>query len=128
MGEWRADVDERLAPLIEALWTLGIRTIYSCQSAFLKMNLMRERREMFYVMFPDTEDLRRMLSLFVDTPYDPRRLQTTWHFGLFTRFEPPGTEPGDPVVGLQPIVYLACEHLDAVTTIARLHAGLAPDS
>lgn len=123
VGEWSAEVDERLAPLIEALWTLGIRTIHSCQSSLRQLNMMRTPTEMFYVMFPDTEDLRRMLTLFVDTPYDPRRLQTTWHFTLFTRHEPPGTEPSDPVVGLHPSVYLASEHLAAVTAIARSRAA-----
>lgn len=125
VGEWSADVDELLAPLIEALWVLGIRTIFSCQSQLLRLNMMRVRTEMFYVMFPDTEDLRRMLTLFVDTPFDPRRLQTTWHYALFARHDPPGTEPSDPLVGLHPIVYLALEYLDDVTAIARTLAGLS---
>ena len=120
-----AEIDEGVAPLIEALWQLGIRTVHSCQSITRTFNLMREPDERFYVMFDEVDDLRRMLGLFVDTPLDPRRLITTWQFALFVRGD--DTQVAElPEVGLRPVVYVPVRHLAAITSIAQQHAAQHP--
>ena len=120
-----APIDEAIAPLIEGLWQLGIRTRASCQDRVYRLNLMRNERHGFYIMFADTEDLRRMMTLFVDGLLDPRRHGTGWQYQLFPRFDDVPTAPGDPVVGLHPVVVIPIEHLDFVTsTVCAAATGL----
>lgn len=121
VGELLADVDEAIAPLIEALWRLGIRTVHSCQSITRTFNLMREADERFYVMFEEIDDLRRMLGLYTGTPLDPRHLRTTWQLALFTRLDDTTGPAESRDVGLRPVVYVPVRHLEAVTSIARRH-------
>jgi hypothetical protein len=52
-GDGRAEVDEKLAPLILALWKAGINTSYSCQG----------NMGMAYIQFPTAWDAQKFLNL-----------------------------------------------------------------
>jgi hypothetical protein len=121
-----AYIDEQLAPLIEGLWRLGIATRFSCQSSSRQLNLMRRPRELFYVMFADTEDLRRMLELFVNTPLDPRHRRSLWRYELFPKFhdEP---DSDNTSVGLHPVVFIPVEQIvDVVRVVQRAASDVSP--
>lgn len=60
VGEWEADVDEELAPLIEQLWKAGIATVLSCQE---------NRPGVAWIMFLMAEDLSTFLDIVAE--YDP---------------------------------------------------------
>lgn len=121
---WSALVDEGLAPLIEGLWVLGIRTRYSCERSTRRINLMRHPRDVAYLMFPDPSDLLRMMALFVDTELDPRQRRSEWTYELFPRYAADALT-GEPV-GLHPVVYIPVEQVGTVTDTVRRTAGLAP--
>ncbi|MFM8312015.1 MAG: hypothetical protein ACKOAZ_08960 [Ilumatobacteraceae bacterium] len=125
IGGSTALVDEGLAPLIEGLWLLGIATRFSCQCTTRRINLMRQPRNVAYIMFPDPSDLLRMMGLFVGTDLDPRRRRSAWTYELFPRFD---DEPDDGAtagsVGLHPVLYIPVEQLDTVTDVVRRSAQL----
>ena len=120
-------VDEQLAPFIEGLWQLGISTRFSCQSTIRQLNLMPRPRNMFYVMFSDAEDLRRMLELFVNTPLDPTLRSSLWRYELYPRFSDDSAQDGDGVI-LHAVVFIPVEHLAEVTrTVADMAASRGED-
>ena len=53
-GELTIDVDEGIAPLVQALWRAGIHTVYSCQG---EGGVKPEN--LAYVAFADRSDRRR---------------------------------------------------------------------
>ena len=74
MGPRSAEIDTQLAPLIEALWRLGIETSFSCEGRTARGPDLPEREEPWgYILFPDVEDLRRFLELFSHTELSTRR-------------------------------------------------------
>lgn len=60
VGDYEADVDEELAPLIEQLWRAGLRTVLSCQE---------NRPGVAWIMFATQDDLCRFLDIVAE--YDP---------------------------------------------------------
>lgn len=115
------EVDELLAPLIEGLWLLGIRTRFSCQSVTRKLNLVREPREWFYVMFADAEDLRRMMALFVGTPLDPTLRTSSWRYELYPEFRDSTDDLS--TVGLHPVVLIPVEQMSQVAAVVLAFVG-----
>ena len=77
VGSRTADVDTELAPLIEALWRLGIDTTHSCQGTTGQGPDLPPRDEPWgYIRFPDVEDFRRFLELFSHTELSTRRFRS----------------------------------------------------
>lgn len=55
-------VDERILPLIEHLWSLGVTTLYSCENTPIDKG---------YVLFPTHEDADVLLHIFVSLGFTP---------------------------------------------------------
>ena len=53
-GEWKAKIDERLAPLIRAIWKAGIETTMCCQEF---------HRGIAWIAFASADDLTAFLNL-----------------------------------------------------------------
>jgi hypothetical protein len=73
---------------------------------------------MFYVMFSDVEDLRRMLELFVNTPLDPTSRNSSWRYELYPKFNDVPAQQEDcefDGVILHPVLFIPVEHLAEVT-------------
>lgn len=91
VGSRSAEVDVALAPLIEALWQLGIDTEFSCQGSRFPDRPPDDPSDWGQILFPDIDDLRRFLDLFGDSGLstsrfhlskrgdeDPHRPTTRW--------------------------------------------------
>jgi len=72
VGDRSAEIDLELVDLIEALWTLGIDTLFSCQGQYGPAHAPLPE-PWGYIMFPDVEDLRAFLVCFDNTPLSSRR-------------------------------------------------------
>ena len=88
-------VDEELAPLIAALWRLGVSTAYSCQDATPPARLVErdgERQGYVQIVFPDAEELRKLLSLLPESDLLHSAFQfprgARWQYTLRPRREP----------------------------------------
>lgn len=80
VGDRTAEVDAALAPLIEALWRLGIDTAFSCEGSTSQGPDLPPRDEPWgYIRFPDVADFRRFLDLFIDTELAERRFHSDRH-------------------------------------------------
>ncbi len=54
VGAWREEIDEAIAPLIEAIWMAGIPTMMSCQET---------EPGMAWIEFEELDDLQQFLNL-----------------------------------------------------------------
>lgn len=68
VGEEEADIDELIAPVIESLWQLGIRTQSSCQGG---------RGTRAHITFPDPEDAAAFLNI-IGSEFDPA-IDSLWN-------------------------------------------------
>lgn len=68
VGEEEADIDELIAPVIESLWQLGIRTQSSCQGG---------RGGRGHITFPDPEDSAAFLNV-IGSEFDPA-MDSLWN-------------------------------------------------
>lgn len=76
-GERSAEVDAGLAPLISALWRLGIDTTFSCEGTTAQGPDLAPREEPWgYISFRTAEDLRQFLDLFAHTELAERRFRS----------------------------------------------------
>lgn len=76
VGEHSAEVDEQLAPLIDALWTAGLSTTRSCQRHVMSGKV--------WIEFPFAEDAETFLAVAVgdDRSQDsPHARSLNWMFG-----------------------------------------------
>ncbi|NQT40161.1 MAG: hypothetical protein HQ581_21900 [Planctomycetes bacterium] len=60
LDDWKEEIDEVLAPLIQEIWMAGISTVMSCQEV---------EPEVAWIEFPSIEELFRFLNLI--TRYEP---------------------------------------------------------
>jgi len=140
VGDRSAEIDLELVDLIEALWTLGIDTLFSCQGQYGPAHAPRPD-PWGYIMFPDVEDLRAFLVCFDNTPLSSRRFaqRHEWNpeAGTRTPVGPPswelrgtvkqpeeGTPPetGAPGFQLQGLARFPQADLAEMTRIVQLHA------
>ena len=90
-GDRTAEIDVKLARIIESLWELGIDTRACCQdeTADLKRQVKEPR---CYILFETTDDLQRFLELLDGTPIAEHRWQNfDWSDGV-----------GSPLVEIPP--------------------------
>ena len=73
VGGQRGEVDELLAPLLEAMWELGIRTEYSCQQQGWVPENAEPDDVWSYILFASIEDYRSFLDLFGHSELSSRR-------------------------------------------------------
>ena len=91
VGDRTAEIDVKLARIIESLWKLGIDTRACCQdeTADLKRQVKEPRG---YILFETTDDLQRFLELLDGTPIAEHRWQNfDWSDGV-----------GSPLVEIPP--------------------------
>lgn len=88
---WKAEVDERMAPLIEALWRRGIYTEFSCQG-----NESDDVCDEAYLSMP-VDDFMRFLDLAADV-FESMRGQSYAFMGSFMVIGdlPEGMKVADP--------------------------------
>ena len=91
VGNRTAEIDVKLARIIESLWKLGIDTRACCQDE--TVNLKRRFKEpRGYILFETTDDLQRFLELLDGTPIAEHRWQNfDWSDGF-----------GSPLVEIPP--------------------------
>lgn len=141
VGERSAEIDLELVDLIEALWTLDIDTLFSCQGQIgPKVDPWTEPRG--YILFPDVEDLRAFLVCFDDSTLSSRRFaqRHEWNAEARTRLPvgPPSweirgmvkpldddevIEPGAPGFRFPGIVRFAQSDIPEMTKIVRKRAS-----
>jgi hypothetical protein len=82
VGDRTAEIDVKLARIIESLWKLGIDTRACCQDETADLNRQfKEPRG--YVLFETTDDLHRFLELLDGTPIAEHRWQNfDWSNGV----------------------------------------------
>ena len=73
VNDLRAEIDTALAPLIEAIWQLGIRTEYCCEDQGWVPENAESKCNWSYVIFSSVEDFQRFLNLFADSELSGRR-------------------------------------------------------
>lgn len=100
VGDRSAEIDLELVDLIEALWSMGIDTLFSCQGSFGPAHDPKPE-PWGYILFPDVEDLRAFLVCFDDTELSGRRFAQhhEWNpaTGTRTPVGPPRWEIGATV-------------------------------
>jgi len=140
VGDRSAEIDLELVELIEALWTLGIDTLFSCQGQYGPAHAPRPD-PWGYILFTDVEDLRAFLICFDHTPLSSRRFaqRHEWNpeAGTRTPVGPPswelrGTvsppdidealEIGEPGFRLRGLARFPQADLAEMTRIVQLHA------
>ncbi len=72
VGDRSAEIDLELVDLIEALWSMGIDTLFSCQGSCGPAH-DPQPEPWGYILFPDVEDLRAFLVCFDGTELSGRR-------------------------------------------------------
>lgn len=100
VGDRSAEIDLKLVDLIEALWSMGIDTLFSCQGTFGPAHDPKPE-PWGYILFPDVEDLRAFLACFDGTELSDRRFAQCqeWNSttGTRTPVGPPRWEIGATV-------------------------------
>lgn len=74
VGERRAHIDEKIAPLIAAVWGLEMETLGSCQQIHSKEKVT----DRAYIGFPKAKDAKRFVELLnaagIDCVYEPKTM------------------------------------------------------
>ena len=95
VGDRSAEIDLEMVELIEALWSMGIDTLFSCQGSYGPAHDPRPE-PWGYILFPDVEDLRAFLMCFDGTELSSRRFaqRHEWNpeVGARTPVGPPSWE------------------------------------
>lgn len=140
VGDRSAEIDLEMVDLIEALWSMGIDTLFSCQGQYGPAHDPRPD-PWGYILFPDVEDLRVFLVCFDGTELAGRRFaqRHEWNpeTGTRTPVGPPswevrGTvkppeddevlEPGAPGFLLQGLARFPQADLAEITRIVCEHS------
>jgi hypothetical protein len=67
VGENRAEIDEVIAPLIASIWSVGIRTLSSCEENW---------GGLVWIEFPTQDDITRFLNIVVRRESSPEAIYT----------------------------------------------------
>lgn len=141
VGDRSAEIDLEMVEVIEALWSMDIDTLFSCQGSCGPAHDPRPE-PWGYILFPDVEGLRSFLLCFDGTPLSSRRFaqRHEWNPAAGTRtpvgppswelrgmVKPPDEdhemlEPGAPGFRLQGLARFPQADLPEITRIVCARA------